>query len=565
MDQLSGKDTRRFGRFQLLLEMAQGGMATLFLARLSGPVNFQKLVVIKKIHDHLAGEQEFIEMFQDEARIAALIHHPNVATIFDMGTVDKSYYIAMEYVHGHSMAEFMRTAKRIDEGLPWTIAARMIADAAAGLHAAHELTTPDGRPLNVVHRDVSPQNLLMTYDGHVKVVDFGIAYAAEKISHTSDGTIKGKIAYMSPEQASSAPLDRRSDVFSLGIILYEAVTMKRLFKARNDAATLYRVLECVVPPPTSIQPDVPSDLEAIIMKALAKDPEQRYSSAGELEQALGRLLLQHGEMASHQDVGVLMTKYFEDQKKLKAEQIQRALEEDHEEPMKAYGMSGEVSSVPNGFHTDSIIQQTIRKPVSMLSLVSAGLGIAFVVVIAAIFLITPGEESAGAEKRERGPMEGVAAAEGGGNTRRGSSGLQSKQISERQGENGGVEADGSMEAGVGEKDEKKGDGKKAKQEKPRAPEVIKISVIVHPRKAKAKAVFRGKTYEGKPLEFSVAPSSKNETLRIKAKGYYSESFVLIPEKDKELILNLRSRPRENRRQRPARKTRPTIELKNIPM
>lgn len=564
MDQLTGKDTRHFGRFQLLLEMAQGGMATLFLARLSGPVNFQKLVVIKKIHDHLAGEQEFIEMFQDEARIAALIHHPNVATIFDMGTVDKSYYIAMEYVHGHSMAEFMRAAKRIDQKLPWTIAARMIADAAAGLHAAHELTTPDGRPLNVVHRDVSPQNLLMTYDGHVKVVDFGIAYAAEKISHTSDGTIKGKIAYMSPEQASSAPLDRRSDVFSLGIILYEAVTMKRLFKARNDAATLYRVLECVVPPPTSIQPDLPSDLEAIIMKALAKDPEQRYGSAGELEQALGRMLLQHGEMASHQDVGVLMAKYFDDQKQLKAEQIQRALEEDTEEPMKAYGMSGEVSSVPNGFHTDSIIQQTIRKPVSILSLVSAGLGIAFVVVIAAIFLITPGEESAEAERRERVPIEGIASAQGGGRSV-GESGMRSKRISERQGENGGVDVDGSMNGGAGKKAEKGARGKDAEKEKPRKPERIKISVIVQPRRARAKAVFRGKTYEGKPLEFSVAPSSNKETLRINAKGYYSESFVLIPEKDKELILNLRSRPRETRRQRPTRKTRPTIKLKEIPM
>jgi len=564
MDQLTGKDTRHFGRFQLLLEMAQGGMATLFLARLSGPVNFQKLVVIKKIHDHLAGEQEFIEMFQDEARIAALIHHPNVATIFDMGTVDKSYYIAMEYVHGHSMAEFMRSAKRIDQRLPWTIAARMIADAAAGLHAAHELTTPDGRPLNVVHRDVSPQNLLLTYDGHVKVVDFGIAYAAEKISHTSDGTIKGKIAYMSPEQASSAPLDRRSDVFSLGIILYEAVTMKRLFKARNDAATLYRVLECVVPPPTSMQPDLPSDLEAVIMKALAKDPEQRYSSAGELEQALGRLLLQHGEMASHQDVGVLMLKYFEDQKQLKADQIQRALEEDTEEPMKAYGMSGEVSSVPNGFHTDSIIQQTIRKPVSILSLVSAGLGIAFVVVIAAIFLITPGEDSAGAEKLERGPGEGVASAQGGGSTR-GGSGIRSKGTSERQGENGGADVDGSMEAGVGKKVEKKAGKTEAKKETPKKPERIKISVIVQPRKARAKAVFRGKTYEGKPLEFSVAPSSNKETLQINARGYYPESFVLIPEKDKELILNLRSRPRETRRQRSTRKTRPTIKLKDIPM
>lgn len=521
----------------------------MYLARLSGPVNFQKLVVIKKIHDHLAGEQEFIEMFQDEARIAALIHHPNVATIFDMGTVDRAYYIAMEYVHGHSIAEFMRAAKRIDGRIPWTIACRMVADAAAGLHAAHELTTPEGKPLNVVHRDVSPQNLLMSYDGHVKVVDFGIAYAAEKISHTSDGTIKGKIAYMSPEQASSAPLDRRSDVFSLGIILYEALTMKRLFKAKNDAATLYRVLECVVPPPTALCPDLSSDLEAIVMKALAKDPEQRFETAGALEQALGRLLMKYGEMATHQDVGLFMTKYFDDQKRIKAEQIQRALQEDPEEPMKAYGMNGETTSSPGGFQTDSIIQQTIRKPVSMLSLLSAGLGIAIIVVLFAFLLVTPGKKQAGAgsAQEEYAKEKSVHEEFESGDVKPGEDAEKFEDASDSE----------------DQKDSGKSD-EKPKIVKPEEPKNIKIRVLVQPKKADASAVFRGKTYKGRPLEIEVLPSNKNEELVIEAQGYYTERIEFIPGKDKEVILNLRSRPKEIRKRPPVRKKDPSIQLKDIP-
>ncbi len=550
MDQLSEKQTRRFGRFQLLLEMAQGGMATLYLARLSGPVNFQKLVVIKKIHDHLAGEQEFIEMFQDEARIAALIHHPNVATIFDMGTVDKSYYIAMEYVHGHSIAEFMRAAKNVDGRIPWTIACRMVADAAAGLHAAHELTTPEGKPLNVVHRDVSPQNLLMSYDGHVKVVDFGIAYAAEKISHTSDGTIKGKIAYMSPEQASSSPLDRRSDVFSLGIILYESLTMKRLFKAKNDAATLYRVLECVVPPPTALQPDLPSDLESIVMKALAKDPEDRFETAGALEQALGRLLLQHGEMATHQDVGLLMTRYFEEKKSIKAEQIQNALQADPEEPMKAYQSSGEGSIEPSRFQTDSIIQQMIRKPVSMVSLISAGLGIAIIVILSAVFIVASGKKHAGAESAEEKYAQSAQAREDGDTPNK------------RPGED--TQETGETQDKVGQKDSGESE-ETTKIAEPEKPKTIKIRILVQPKTVDARAVFRGKTYTGRPLEFAVQPSNKNEELVIEAQGYYSEHIEFIPGKDKEVIMNLRARPKVIRKSPQVRKKDPSLQLKDIPL
>lgn len=525
MDQLSENAGKSFGRFQLLLEMSRGGMATLFLARLKGPQNFQKLVVIKKIHDHLAGEREFIEMFQDEARIAALIHHPNVATIFDMGTADDSYYIAMEYVHGHNLAEVMRTAKRVVGTLPWPHAARIVANAAAGLHAAHELRNPDGKPLNVVHRDVSPQNLLISYDGHVKVVDFGIAYAAEKISHTTDGTIKGKIAYMSPEQASSSPLDRRSDVFSLGIVLFEAVCMKRLFKADTDAATLYRVLETVVPPPSSVRPDIPPELEEIMLKALHKDPERRFATAGDLEEALERLLVRQGQMVSHHQIGDMMMRFFEDQRRVKDEQIQQASHAEPEEPMKAYGMAGEVSSLPDGLHTDSLIHQTVQRPAPLTALIGAGLGVALVVVLGALLLTRADEPKQHNEKAKKQAVEHSAA------------------LAQR--ETGKVEEPMAVEPRP---------RAMKPREKDKQPQQVRVRILVRPDKAKPVVKFRNKKHRGSPFEMQVVMSEEKESVEIAAKGYYTERLKLVPDRDKEVIVHLKPRPRRHNYSRTRRRT-----------
>lgn len=541
MDQLD-MTGRSFGRFQLLLEMSRGGMATLYLARVRGPQMFQKMVVIKKIHDHLADEQEFIEMFQDEARIAALIHHPNVATIFDMGEAGTSYYIAMEYVHGHNLAEVMRTAKRVHGSLPWTHVARIVADGAAGLHAAHELKNPDGRHLGVVHRDVSPQNLLISYDGHVKVVDFGIAYAAEKISHTTDGTIKGKVAYMSPEQASSAPLDRRSDVFSLGIVLFEACCMKRLFKADTDAGTLYRVLETVVPPPRSIRPDIPQGLEEIMLKALQKDPDDRYRTAGELAEALDRLLVAHGEVVSHQNVGELMVRYFDDQKKVKEEQIQQAMSSEPEKPMKAYGMNGaEVSGFPSGLETGSQIQQSLRRPVPFIALAGAGLAMALMLVIGVLLIAGVGDSSESQASEKPSPM-----------TR----------------EERSFASKTAMEP-----------ARLAKQrprpvaERPRKPRKVTLRILIRPVKARPVVHFRDKKHKGSPFEVDVKPSSEKERIEIDAEGFYPERLDLAPDKDKEVIVHLKPRPSRprvryyRRRGSRARRSRQRIlkNLKDLPL
>jgi len=243
---------KAFGRYELLMQMGTGGMATLYLARIRGPKNFEKLLAIKKIHEHLLGNAEFISMFRDEARIAALIHHPNVVSTYDLGEIDGAYFIAMEYVHGQTLRDVVKAALRRKDPLDWANAVRIVSDVAKGLHAAHELRSHEGEPLGVVHRDVSPQNVLVSYDGHVKLADFGVAYAAEKMTDTGAGMLKGKVSYMSPEQASGNVIDRRSDIFSLGTVLFEAVTQQRLFKEDTEAATLQTVRVADVPLITSV-------------------------------------------------------------------------------------------------------------------------------------------------------------------------------------------------------------------------------------------------------------------------------------------------------------------------
>jgi len=292
------------------MELGHGGMATLHLARLRGPETFEKLLALKVVHTHLAQDPTFQKMFLDEARIAALIHHPNVATTFDMGDAGGTHFIAMEYVHGESLTGLLRQAARTDYWIPWPFAVRIVADAAAGLHAAHELCSRSGEPLNVVHRDVSPQNILISYDGHVKVVDFGVAWATEKLVHTETGAIKGKISYLSPEQLEGVPPDRRSDIFSLGIVLFETVCQQRLFTADTDLAALFKVREARIPRPTSIRPDLPAELERFILRALDRDPGKRFQTAQEMVSYLEQLLVSHQEAISDERLSRLMEDLF---------------------------------------------------------------------------------------------------------------------------------------------------------------------------------------------------------------------------------------------------------------
>jgi serine/threonine-protein kinase len=281
-----------FGRYELLRKIAIGGMGAVYLARQKGPVGFQKLLVVKRLLPHLSEDAEFIEMFLDEGRIAAHLNHPNIAQIYDLGEVDGQYFIAMEYVHGEAVGPLGVRAHQRKGGMPLGLKCRVIADAAAGLDAAHNARSPSGRKLALIHRDVSPQNVLVGFNGGVKLIDFGVAKASGKMSQTIVGTIKGKHAYMSPEQARGEPLDSRSDVFGLGTVFYELLTQHRLFKRDTELATLKAVVGSKIVPPSEVVPEVPKELDAIVFKALARKRDERFSNAGELQLALEEFLLQ---------------------------------------------------------------------------------------------------------------------------------------------------------------------------------------------------------------------------------------------------------------------------------
>jgi serine/threonine-protein kinase len=279
------------GRYRLCFELASGGMASVYLARTQGLAGSEKIAAVKRIHPHLAKERSFIEMFLDEARIASRITHANVCSVFDSGEAGGQYYIAMEYLVGESLSRVSRTALRSADplllrALPG-MALRIMADLSEGLHAAHELRGSNNELLGVVHRDVSPQNLFVTYDGVAKVVDFGVAMARGRLHQTTAGQIKGKHAYMPPELLCGAVLDRRADVWSLGVVLWELLALKKLFKANTEAETLMNILQAPIPRPSTQRPGIPAEIDVVVLKALSRDPDGRYPTA----RAFGRDLL----------------------------------------------------------------------------------------------------------------------------------------------------------------------------------------------------------------------------------------------------------------------------------
>ena len=275
-------------QYQILGHLASGGMAELFLARAVGIEGFERYVVLKRIMPEHARNHHFVTMFLDEARLAAQLHHPSIAQVFDIGRINDSYFFTMEYVHGENVRDVLQRVAALRRQIPIEVTLTVIAGAAAGLHYAHDKRGINRQPLGIVHRDVSPSNLMVTYEGAVKVVDFGIAKAADRMTETRSGAIKGKVAYMSPEQCTGQAVDRRSDVFALGIVLYEMATMTRLFKFATDFETMTRIVNHPVPAPTSRRPELPAELEQIILKALAPQPDDRYQSAGALLEAIER-------------------------------------------------------------------------------------------------------------------------------------------------------------------------------------------------------------------------------------------------------------------------------------
>jgi hypothetical protein len=282
------------GRFRLLRLLAIGGMGELYLATARDPEieGLEQLVVLKRILPEYAADPNVVTMFLIEARIAARLDHPNVVRVYDMGKADGSIYFTMEYLHGADLNRLFEAARRSREGLPLGHVLTIALDICAGLHFAHEMRRVDGRPMEIVHRDVSPSNVFVTFGGEIKLLDFGIAKVISSTQITMDGVRKGKMAYMSPEQVKGERVDRRSDIYAIGILLYELVTLTHLFDGDNEYAILEQIAGGQFPPPSQRKPDILPGLERIILKALATSAHDRYPTAEDLAEDLERFAAQ---------------------------------------------------------------------------------------------------------------------------------------------------------------------------------------------------------------------------------------------------------------------------------
>jgi len=336
------------GRYELLMPIAAGGMAMVWAARLKGSRGFQKIVAVKTMLPDLVEDETFEKMFLDEASLASKVRHPNAVEIIDLGEQNGVLFLAMEWIDGVPLNQVMKVAKR-HGGVPTTVATRIVMQACAGLHAAHELTDGKGKLLGLVHRDISPQNILVTFDGVAKVVDFGVAKAtALGEGTTRAGQVKGKIGYMAPEQGRGEPIDRRADVFAMGIVLYVLTTGMHPFRKESEGATLFAITSPdPVVPPHKVVPDYPPALEGVVLRALAKDRDKRFASASELFKALDKALppLMRG---SDEEVGVFVSTLFGEQRRVSQAALADALERADRNQLSSPTASDETEPTSNG-------------------------------------------------------------------------------------------------------------------------------------------------------------------------------------------------------------------------
>jgi serine/threonine protein kinase len=313
----------RLGKYEILRKLAVGGMAEIYLARMTGTAGFEKLVVIKRILPTVANDPKFVQMFLDEARLAATLQHPNIADVYEVGEHEDSPFFAMEFIHGQDVRSIRIAARDRKERIPLAIALAIVHGTASALDYAHDRCGLDGKNLGLVHRDVSSSNILVSYEGAIKLIDFGIARASASSHKTQTGTLKGKIPYMAPEQCRGMPLDRRSDLFSLGIVLYELTVGRRPFRGENDFAIMDQIVHSDAPPPSDTTRNYPPELEAIVMRMLARRPEHRYQSAEEMLHDLDPFLQQHRLWVSPKPLSKYMRTVFAD----RIDAIDRALED----------------------------------------------------------------------------------------------------------------------------------------------------------------------------------------------------------------------------------------------
>ncbi|MBI5531623.1 MAG: serine/threonine protein kinase [Deltaproteobacteria bacterium] len=303
---------RVLGKYRILAELGHGGMARVYLAVAHGLSGFSKLVVLKTIRVHLHDEIDAVGMFLDEARVAGRLNHPNVVQTYEIAEYDGQHVLVMEYLDGQPLSVILKRAREQKTGLTVPMCLRVVIEALNGLHYVHELRDFDGTPMNLVHRDVSPQNIFVTYDGQVKVLDFGIAKAVTSSTETKAGVVKGKVAYMAAEQFLDEPIDRRVDIFAMGAVLWHVATGKRLWKGDADGRIVNRVIQGDIPTPSSINPNVHPGLEKVVLKAMARERDDRYATAMELQQDVEKVLEEMRAQSTIRDVGTNVASTFAD-------------------------------------------------------------------------------------------------------------------------------------------------------------------------------------------------------------------------------------------------------------
>jgi eukaryotic-like serine/threonine-protein kinase len=343
------------GDYTVLTKLASGGMATVYVGRKRGAAGFERLVAIKCCHPHLRDDDEFSSMFLDEARLAASIRHSNVVGTLDVND-GELLYLVMEYIEGFSLANLMKQAVLANQPLQPGIAVRILIDTLTGLHAAHELRDATGQLMNLVHRDVSPQNVLVGVDGVSRITDFGIAFASARSTVTQEGRVKGKFAYIAPEQMKSQHATRRMDIFSAGAVLWEALTGRGLFRRQDDAATVDALLNGPIPRPSRYAPHLPPDLDAVVLKALQRNANDRYETAADFAEALDALKLEH---ATARAVATHVETHFADKLAERRKLIREAPDEDPEPAsMDGDALRSHVRSSPSAAERSSPRNQT---------------------------------------------------------------------------------------------------------------------------------------------------------------------------------------------------------------
>jgi serine/threonine protein kinase len=355
---MSNNRGTRFGKYTLLNRVAVGGMAEVFLARQEGLEGFEKTICIKRIRPHLSSQASFVRMFLNEAKLAAQLNHPNIVQIYDLGRVNDSYFIAMEYISGRDMSRIIPKAEKAGITFPMIYALRIASNVCEGLYFAHTKTDAYGNPLNIVHRDITPENILVSFNGTVKIVDFGIAKANSQLEQTRAGEIKGKLSYMSPEQCMGHTLDARSDVFSFGSVIYEWITGYKLFTGENEMAILKSIIDGKIYPPSYFKEDVPEAVERILMKALEKDKTKRYQSAWEMQFDIDTYLASSEFTPSNIHLSNFLKQIFGDEIEREKELLLKHKEESDRNPAQGSGVEEEVlelEDIGGRALTDSVV------------------------------------------------------------------------------------------------------------------------------------------------------------------------------------------------------------------